>query len=267
MYYHGTLSIAVRKLDESQVEVQCVLLSTGYEAVATLRVDAGSFQVQSAVWQVHRSPESQQNGGGEAHELVGVEAYFKAGPALKAVGKAHGDLPRQLMAECVKGMIQAETYLFKERGYSTLQEYDDDYVKMSLDTCYLYSNMKRKTMPWLVYIANRDVGDCLFNRTKTISIHYENAVARAEGFFIDCFHELHITLEADAGLVKKVDGEFVRVPDPICPEVALLLKGFENKLVVDLTKSEVGKGCGGGPGCAHLSDLMSYMLQTLEKHM
>jgi len=267
MHYHGTMSTTVRKLEGSRVAVQSVILSTNYEAVATLLADARSFHVQDAAWQIHRSPQSRFNGKGEAPELVGVEAFFNAGPALKAVGEAHGDLPRQLMTECVKGIILSETYLYKERGYSTLKECDDTFVQTSLNTCYLHSNLDRQTVPWLDYIANRDWGDLLFDRTHTVTIHYGDGAARAEGLFIDSFHEIHISLETVSGIITKVESVLVRVPDPICRETQGLLSGFENKAVDTLTKQEVGRVCGGGLGCAHLSDLFSYMLKVMDKQI
>jgi len=265
MYYHGYLSTAVTKQDKGRIEAKSLLLSTGYEAVGRMQADAGSFCVQDAVWQVLRSPDSRFNGGGQIGELVGAEAYLKAGSALRGVGQAHGDLPRQLMAECVKGIIQSESYLFKERGFSTIQEADDSWIKNNVNTCWLYSNMDRKSLPWLEYIADRAWGENLFNRSKNVAIHYDGGAVSAEGIFIDSFHELHISLEIEAGAIIKATSEFVRAPDPVCYETRERLFGYENKVFTALSRQEIGQSCGGGQGCAHLVDLLLYMQQTIQE--
>ena len=114
--YQSNVSNTVSRISSNQLVSQCLVLNTGYEAVARIKVSTVTFIIEAASWEIYRSPGSRLNGAAVVSELKGVEAYFHAGAALKVVGDIYGELPRELLAECIRGVIQAETYLFEDRG-------------------------------------------------------------------------------------------------------------------------------------------------------
>lgn len=263
MYYHGVLSTTVERRSEQNVESRSSLISTGCEATALVAVEPGGFLVREACWQIHRSLDSKLNAAGRATELLGTEAYLKAGAALKAVEDAHGALPRQLTAECIKGIVQSESYLYKERGFASLEECDASWGKNNPGICWLYSNRERKTATWPEYLKSRMRGDCLFNRNKSVSIHETGDFVNIEGAFVDSFHELHVSLTLREDLVVRAEGEFSRSPDRVCRETGSLAARLENQNFVQMTKQQMAQCVGGKLGCVHLLDLILFMRQLL----
>src|SRR5690606_755253 len=101
--------------------------------------------------------------------LRGKDAYFNAAPALRELASITEDpLHVPLFAETVKGFIQAETFLWKERGYSSTEEYNRRWAEAYQDSCRYYSNLDRVTQDWFHHVGatRRDEGN-LFVRFKT----------------------------------------------------------------------------------------------------
>ena len=263
MYYHSILSTMVKKRTSHTVTAETVLISTGYEATGTAIADAGSFSIQDGLWHVYRSPGSAYNSSNQAAELIGVEASLSSGPALRAVEAVHGSLPRQLMAECIQGIIQSETYLYRYRGFATMKEYEHYWNTQNAGICWLYSNMGRKTVAWSEHTKDRHPGDCLFNRSKNVIVCGTEGEYGVEGVFIDSFHELRVSFTTARGIITKASGSFQRSPDPVCREAADLVSRLENTDLAALSRQRIGQLVGGSQGCAHLADLLQFMRQTL----
>lgn len=252
----------VTKVNDSEIVVNSHLLSTDYEATGRIRATT-AFTIQEARWDIYRSPQGTLNGGSDVPSLIGEEAYLKAGGALKAVGKEQGDLPKELLAECVRGIIQAETYLFKERGFLSQETYEDFWKKNYRNSCRLYSNPERITQSWYAYIAHRKWGEGLFNRFKTVVVRVqEDGSLFTVGGFTDSFHELGVKLVIAAGVIKSCTGDFLRAPDPVCVENVCHLSTVSNLDISTLTKRELSSHVGGEQGCCHLLDLLDYTLHA-----
>ena len=188
--WQSNVAITVNRINEREIKARCFFVSTGYEAVAQLTAAVDTFTVTAADWDIYRSPASGLNGRGEAAALVGTEAYLQAAGALKAVAAAAGELPKQLLADCVKGIIQAETYLYRERGFPTAEAYEAYWKTQYLNSCRAYSNLDRVTHSWSTHIATRGWGNCLFNRIKTAVVtRGDDGRLRISGSFTDSFHE------------------------------------------------------------------------------
>ena len=263
MYYHSILSTMVKKGTGHTITAETVLISTDYEATGTAIADAGSFCIQDGLWHVYRSPGSAYNSSGQAAVLIGTEASLASGPNLRAVEAAHGSLPRQLLAECIKGIIQSETYLYTHRGFATMKEYEHHWDTQNVGICWLYSNMGRKTVAWSQHTKDRQPGDCLFNRSKNVIVCGKQGEYEVEGVFIDSFHELRISLIAKNGIITKASGCFQSSPDPVCRETADLVSRLENADLAALSRQQTGQLVGGSKGCAHLADLLQFTRQTL----
>ena len=123
--YQGSYFYSVKKVKDSELLAETVFLSTELEAVGTLLVDLKSFCIKEAGWEIHRAPDPELQGRGVLPELKGVEAYFNAGRFLsRATDRIGGGLVKGLLTECVRGIIQAETYITKYRGFPTEDEYE-----------------------------------------------------------------------------------------------------------------------------------------------
>lgn len=242
------------------------LLSTGWEAVAAVSVAPETFRIQSARWDTTRSPGGAGNCGRDVPGLLGVEAYLGAGPALRDVLQADGELAYTLLAECVKGIIQSETYLFRERGFPDAETYEAFWKKNYAGSCHLYSNIPRISRTWYDHVATRAWTDNLFNRFKTASVTREPGGATIiRGSFSDSFHELALTVAVAEDLVTACDGSFLRAPDPVCLETTANLAALAGRPVAELTKRFIGGSVGGPAGCSHMADLLLHMVRTVQE--
>ncbi len=262
--YHANYSTMVIRTDD-ELWSQCVYLSTDTEAAGMLRVEVSSFNIKEARWHVYRSPEPALNGGGEMPELQGIEAFIHIGPVLQQqVGNRGGGLARELLAECVRGLMQAETFVYRERGFSSAKVYDDYWNEILKDSCHYFSNLDRIDQPWMEYIGTDIREHSLYNRVKSTNILESDNGLLINANFLDSFHELtvNITLDTD-GTIRGCSGNYLRAPDRICFECSELLKNMAGKKITGLTKKDIAQDLGFSSGCTHLVDLVYDISQAV----
>lgn len=262
--YHQFYSSSVRR-EKNELLAESFFLSTRGEAVGSLRVDVSSFKIGEARWDIYRSPDGRLNGGRSLPEIEGMVAYFEdVRQILRTVGDQGGGLPRELIAECIKAIIQAETYVFRERGFSTTRDYDEHWNRMYLNGCRYYSHLDRVTLSWFDYVGDPGRQGCLFNRCKSCAVHRMlDGTMVASGSFSDTFHELGVSLLlTGSGVVTAVSGNFLRPPDPVCVECEQRLMGLPGKNLARLGRKETAAMLGGAEGCLHLLDLVNDLCRA-----
>ena len=257
MYQVNSFS-TVKRVHGSELLADCFFLSTGCEAIGQLRVDIESFIIKEARWEVLRSPDGSLNGEREVEALKGTEAYFDVGGALRrAVGEDGGGLAMELLAECIRGIIQAETYVHTVRGYPTARAYEAHWNKFYLDSCRYYSNLDRVNQQWFDHVGSYARDRCLFNRVKNCVVYQDpEGNLTATGTFCDSFHELGLYVSlTDKGVITSCTGNFLRAPDRVCFENEGHLASLVGKSIAGIKKKEVAGFTGGPQGCNHLVDL------------
>jgi len=256
--YHAHRFSTVKAINDEELLAESTFLSTDFEAVGRLLIDQKSFLIKDARWDIYRSPGGGLNGGKELPGLKGVEAYFNAGGSLRRVaGDEAGGLPRELLADCVKGSIQAETFIFEKRGFTSARAYEEYWDKIYFNACRYFSNLDRLTCRWFDYIGGYEREGTLFNRNmSSIVWRQDGGSLAAYGCFSDSFHELgvHIGLNSE-GIVTECAGNFLRAPDRICFENSAHLLKLVGKNIARLNKREIGELVGGSQGCNHLVDM------------
>ena len=256
---------SVTALDGGELLAETSLVGTDIEASGRLVVEKSTFIVVDAGWEVIRSPGGRLNGSGVLPGMKGVTAYFNSGGDLRReAGDIAGGLVREMLAECVRGIIQAETFLYRERGYLTPEAYGEYWEKASLNSCRYYSNLHRISRRWSEYVSSYCTGKKLFNRFKNCSIIKSVGGFAAAGIFSDSFHEMGITVELNnQGMVLDCRGNFLRAPDPVCFENAALLERLKGTFLSGFNKKEVISKIGGPLGCDHLADLIYDLVKGL----
>jgi len=265
LIYQKSWFCSVKGIHSGELLAEATVLGTEIEATGRLRVDKTSFEIKDARWEVFRSPGGIFNGSNEAPGLQGATAYFNIGPDLRrAVGDAAGGVAQDLLRECVRGIIQSETFLFRERGFPTLKAYCEHWRKSQTDTCRYQSNLDRVTRWWDEYVSGLKHGLNLFNRSKNCVVYL-----LADGFvvhsgFSDSYHELGLSCALDlAGRVKACSGKFLRAPDQVCFECASLPSGLKGLALTACTKKQLAEIVGGTQGCEHLVDLLEELRKTV----
>lgn len=256
---------SVRRGDDDVLESETSYLDTNRESVARLRVGVSDFVIRDAEWEEQRPvPE-----GRKVHPvpmLTGKDAYFNAGPALRELTAVTDDpLLAPLFAETVKGIIQAETFIWKERGYSSVEEYEKSWEESYKGSCRYYSNLDRLTQTWFEHVGETTREGNLFVRFKTQTLYSQgNDTFLLVGNFSDSFHQVSVTLTLDREMeVKKAEGNLLRAPDAVCKESAIFLEELVGLNLKGMTKKELANVLGREQGCVHVIDLTYDVAQVL----
>lgn len=256
----------IRRSDDKHLKAVTSYLDTYREAAARLLIDINSFIIEDAIWEEQRSVEPKSLNSRQVTPLLGSEAYFSSGPKLKEAGGFLNDpLAGSLFSESIKGIIQAETFLWEERGYSSEKEYEDKWTDFYSGSCRYYSNLDRITKSWYTHVGESKRDGNLFIRFKTQSLlDLENNHYLLTGTLSDSFHELNLNLKLNGLTVEAADGILLRSPDLVCREATTLLSNLHGTKLQDLNKKEMADILGKGQGCVHLIDLVYDCAQTLE---
>lgn len=253
--YHANTALKVNR-NNDVVQAECSLLNNNTEASAWVYADVKTLQIQRAGWALYRSIES-NTGVFELPELIGVEAYLNSGPVLKSVLGAPGqELPRKLVAECFRGMLQAESFFFVDRGYETADQYNEFWNQSYTGSCRCFSHLDQIDKQWPEWL-NTERSYSLFNRSKTISIQRQQLDFIITASLIDTYHNLHLEMRLDEnGLVQIASGDFIAAPDKICYENTDHLPQFIGQNLPAMSKKDIAALVGGAEGCTHLLDMI-----------
>ncbi|NLV15752.1 MAG: DUF2889 domain-containing protein [Syntrophomonadaceae bacterium] len=253
---------------DNELLAQSVYLSTSIEAIGMVRADVSSFMINGAEWEIYRSPDNLLNELADVPELKGTEAFLNVGQALRdVIGDRGGGLPRELLAECIRGLIQAETFVYQERGYSSPEAYDNYWEELSADYCRYFTNLDKVEKHWRDHVGPFERGRSLYNRCKKSEVWVgQDGRISSGGSFIDSYHELCVQIRIDSrGVIEECQGNFLRAPDRICFENADNLNIMIGQNLADLSKRQIGGDLGGPQGCFHLVDLVYDIGQAVNE--
>lgn len=264
-------SCRVDRIDKDNLLSEAILLTTDQELRARLITNVKSFKIQKASWELLRTPLGYTKEYHEVPELVGIIAYLNSGQQIREAVKYLPGIPLKLFFECIKGNVQAETYLVYERGCSSLEEYNEYFAAHSVDSCSYYANLDHVTNSWQGYVkgasAYRD--HSLYYRTVNHHLaRQKNDVIMVVSSLSDSFHEISIRASfAKPGVLAEIQGDFLRAPDNICLETINRLLLMSGKNISAMSKKELAQYVGGPCGCTHLLDLVYEMCQTVSVEM
>ncbi|AGL01583.1 DUF2889 domain-containing protein [Desulfoscipio gibsoniae] len=258
--YHADFTgSAEHQQTAGQIQAQTVYCGTDCEVGTRLWVDPISFKIKEAIWENYSPPVAITDVPG----MRGLEAYFNCGPAIKALADL-GSFARALFAETIRGIIQAETFLFTERGFTSAAEYSKHWEKFYINSCRYFSNLEKVSKSWDEYVYYMRTGN-LFNRFKAQSVYAVSGGGyHVVATFSDSFHELSVILDMDNNLViTGVLGTLLRAPDEICREATIFLQHLQGHDASNLGKKQVAALLGKGDGCVHIIDTVCDALMAV----
>ena len=268
LLFQRSLRSCTRSIGEGKITVEAVLLSTDCEIVARLVAAADTFLIEQAEWELLRQGAEYAPCGGAVPALLGVEAYFGVAAALtRAFPDPDQELVREMFAECVKAVLQSETYLYSQRGFANSQAYQDNWDISHPNSCRYYSHLDTVQSRWFDHIGPRPRTKNLFHRHKNVAV-WQSAgkLLQATGSFLDSFHEVGIVAECElSGKIKTFAATFMRAPDQICFGTAQLVQDLVGQNIRQLTRREINRCAGGAEGCAHLLDIGRDTVAELHK--
>ena len=221
---------------------------------AYLYVEIHTFRVVRA--------EIKQNGNiYKVTDLKGIEAYISGKKIFKNVLLgSEFEKYTPLFIQCISALVQGETYVYRERGYKTKEEYNHYWDKLEDNGCRMYSkklsHMRKNDLQWMDYVPNRFNKSKLFIREKFYEMCTEENTSGVWAHLSDTYHEMKIYLKLTKEKnISEMEIEMLRVPGKACytnEENSNLLIG-EN--ICELTKTKVIDLLGRSAGCYHIVEM------------
>lgn|GEM_PF-2169927 len=256
-------NIIVNKLPDNTLHSQCSQISTFEEGSAWISTDTRNLTISGAEVEVYRSPD-EATGYTYFTELVGMEAYLHCGSKIKAIIGPEQQMSRNLLIECVKGIIQVESFVYADRGYSSLTDYADHWTSLNQQTCYSFSHPNEGKAAWTCNPRYYN----LFNRTYVINVHRSNRQQILYGTLIDTFHEVNIHMILDVNnVVLEASAHFIRVPGKNCSNSAVRLQNLVGYSLSGMTRNQMRLLIGGADGCTHMTEIMYHTLHLINSSM
>ncbi len=236
------------------IEVQTAGLGNGSEQTVILSVEPETFLIREARLECATLADEEIV---PLRQLHAVKAYLDGGAGLKSALKSLDKPVAALVAEAVRGVVQAETYLLRERGFSSPAEYGRYWETMYAGSCRYYSNLDRVKRLWDEYAGKGERSGQLFLRNKTCLLYTlgQNRYLSV-GSLSDTFHELNVRIRTDGAVILSAEADFLRVPDQVCTEAAQFLTGLAGTDTRHCHKKDLAGTLGAGQGCIHLIDVV-----------
>ncbi len=264
-FWHTTVRYKNQKLD-----LETTYCDSKQELCAKMVVAPDSFEVSEAWWEVYRAKGYSSPARFEIKALKGIKAYFGCGKELhKALEFLNFPAARELFAEGVRGVIQAESFLWRKRGFADAKDYEEHWYKLFKGGCRYYNNVDRVNISWYDHVGYTERAGTLFNRFKSQFMTLEGENWQLRGHFVDSFHSVasFIEFEKESTAILKATGEILRAPDPVCKEASTFMCSLVNKKLSSLNKKEIAILLGAENGCVHLIDLVADGASTYSLYM
>ncbi len=254
-FWHTTV-----RYKEGKLDLETTYCDSGQELCAKMVVIPDNFEVCEAWWEVYRAPGYSSPARFDVKSLQGMKAYFGCGKELKnALEPLNFPEARELFAEGVRGVVQAESFLWQKRGFADAKDYEDHWYDLFNGGCRYYNNVDRVATSWYDHVGYTERTGTLFNRFKSQFLALDHDYWRLSGHFVDSFHSVatDIKLEKDSEVILKATGEILRAPDPVCKEASSFMPGLAQKKLPAMNKKEIAVLLGTENGCVHLIDLVA----------
>jgi hypothetical protein len=252
-----------------QVYAKAIILSKDFEASAWLAVGVSDYVIREAEWEISKAPPQVPTGKGTATDAIGVKANTGIGSALVRLKEANGGiLIKSLIFECVKGLMQAETYLFAERGYADEESYEAYWMDKESNGCRFYTHPSQDKYGWFEHVGPYKRTGNLFNRCKSYQLSSHGTDLTLQGTFHDSYHEMagEIIFDEATGRIYDCSLSMFRAPGSSCLETTIHGADFVGENIYEMNRKQVVGLVGGPLGCYHLTDLMADMLPLISEH-
>lgn len=254
-YWHTV----VMREDEDNIIAKTDYADNQLERRAAIKVDIPSFSITEAWLERIGRPGDMAERYQQIKELRGIKAYMGSGRQLReALQDAGDELERSLFNEAVICTVQAETFLFQERGFADAASYIEFWEKYYAGSCYYYSHLDKVETSWVDFIGPTLRQTDLFNRFKS-----QQVMRDAKGDYLvlgnlnDTFHQMSTYIKVNQRMkVTQAHGQLIRTPDAVCLAAASLADNLPGTDLSRLNKKELAMLLGAGQGCTHIIDLI-----------
>ncbi|MBC7343593.1 MAG: DUF2889 domain-containing protein [Clostridia bacterium] len=200
--------------------------------------------------------------------LQGMVCYTGVGKLVrKAVAPDPLGLKEDLILEAIRAVIQAETFIFIERGFKDAFDYEAYFNRTFAGSCRYYSNLDRVSRNFSQGLLVHSRGPNLFSRFRSTAVYRCQDKYQVVAQLSDSFHEMELNLLLNPNhlVVEEAHAFMLRFPDPVCQESEELVKaGLPGVGLRPENKKHIYAACGGGNGCTHLGDMAFDVARALK---
>ena len=253
--HNSNTILKVYRLNSEKLFSECTILNNKLEITGWIIVNVHNFIIENAAWEAYRSPDG-MIGQFKIPELEGIEAYLHSGEHLKRILGGKGqEIIRELISNCIRGIVQVDCFLLDARGYKSYDEYFKYFSTQHANACYLYSNTDKWDWKGKEYNPRTNV---LFTRLITTNILCDdNGKYYTTSLFSDSHHQLNLHIITNSeGIVTSAEGEYDRGPRELCFENKRHFKKLIGKNIFKMNKKDIASLVGGSEGCDHLVSLV-----------
>ncbi|NTW05702.1 MAG: DUF2889 domain-containing protein [Peptococcaceae bacterium] len=245
-------------------------LSTEIECSIKIEVDPHDFIIKNALWEIYRGTKKVSSSL-EIEGLRGITAYLGNGKAIRqAVMPSLGDQALSMILDTVRGIIQSESFLYRERGFEDQMAHVDHWERKYINSCRYFSNLGSKDNlenTWLNQLAKHKRKNNLYNRFKNVMVSGDKRTLRADASLSDSFHEAGISMTVSREELKilSMSASLLRAPYPICFDTQAYAESLIGKNIADLSKKATANILGGVQGCVHIIDISHDAIISLQE--
>ena len=261
------VSVTVDKCGKSVIS-SSIYLDRNREIRGYITADIESFLIRDAWCETVKSPDAGGTGIVSLDFMKGMNGHIDGKRRASGILKSlYAPEIRYLMIQCINGLIQAESYLYKERGFKSREDYNEYWDVLEKNGCRMYSHPSESDLQWMDYIPQYERKRLLFSRFKNFEIEQSGDLYRGRGRFIDSYHELYaeITFDSDSGLLGKCGISYVRAPGESCFDNALHGRKLEGMKLSELTDRHIVCMFGCSEGCYHLVEIFKDLFNLLRQ--
>ncbi len=259
------VSVSVDKYGESVIS-SSIYLDRNQEIRGYIMADIESYLIEDAWCETVKSPDAGRTGIVSLDFMKGMNGHIDGKRKAAGILKSSYDPEiRYLMIQCINGLIQAESYLYRERGFKSREHYNEYWDMLEKNGCRMYSHPSEKDLRWMDYIPQYERKRLLFSRFKNFEIEQRGDLCKGRGRFIDSYHELYaeITFDCNSGLLGGCDISYVRAPGESCFSNASHGGKLEGMKLSELTDRHIVDMFGRSEGCYHLVEILKDLFNLL----
>lgn len=263
-----TVFCHVEKSAEAEVLIsKCHMISDVFDVVAQIKVDISEFMIEEAKWQVRRSPTGQCTQEIDLKEMLGNSGYIQGKKALMRISESpEGALKKYMMIQCINGLVQGETAVYKERGFKERSDYDRYWDELEKNGCRMYTYPSTEDERWMDYVESIPEKGTVFHRTKHCIVKEDKEGFVIMGDFNDSYHHLAMSIYIDGKTeeIKDCNIQFLRAPGSSCFTNHIHSSKMIGKKIGDVVKADIVNWLGRGEGCYHLVDICVEMVNIFK---
>lgn len=249
------------------------------KTIAVIKVNVETFIIESAYINIDGHKTMVPN-------IIGTLGYIQGKKTLKrALKESPFEKYTDLFIQCISALIQAETYVYRERGYQTEEEYNRYWDLLEDNGCRMYSHsrkaLRKGDLPWMSYVPDNFNKNPIFAREKNYEvISYQDesedktedflsknlfGLISLKGHLKDDYHEMILEIITDLNcIVKNSKINFIKAPGKSCYSNKENQNNLKSLNLKEIEKHQIIDAFGGCDGCYHIVEMAIDMADVIK---